>query len=66
MEELVTVVAQKTGLAPEQARAAAQAVLDFLMTKVPAPLGEQIKLALSGGSVTDTIQGISGLFGKQA
>ena len=65
MEELVAVVTQKTGLSPEQARAATQAVLDFLMTKVPGPLAEQIKLTLSGGSVTDAVKGVSGLFGQQ-
>ncbi len=58
MDELVNWVAEKTGLAHEQAQQATQVVLDYLMTKLPAPLAEQIRVALgSGGFVTASFEG---------
>ncbi len=66
MDELVQAVSQKTGLSPEQSRAAAQAVLDFLMTKLPGPVGEQVKSALEGGgNLGDMAKGLGGMFGKK-
>ncbi len=66
MDELVNVVSQKTGLPADQSRAAAQAVLDYLMTKLPAPLAEQVKSALTGkGDLGSMAQGLGGMFGKK-
>lgn len=66
MDELVNAVAAKTGLSKEQAKAASQAVLDFLMTKLPPPVGEQIKAALGGGgNMGDVAKGLGGMFGKK-
>ena len=65
MDELVQAVSQKTGLPKDQARAAAQAVLDYLMTKLPGPVAGQIKTALEGGSMGSAAQGLGGLFGKK-
>jgi hypothetical protein len=63
---LVQVVSQKTGLSQEQSRAAAQAVLDFLMTKLPAPVAEQVKSTLTGGgNLSDISKGLGGMFGKK-
>jgi ABC-type amino acid transport substrate-binding protein len=61
MDELIKAVSQKTGLPPDQAKAAAQAVLDFLKTKLPAPISSQIDGLLSGGG--DITKKIGGLFG---
>ena len=68
MDELAKMIAQKTGLSEAQSRQAAQAAMDFLMTKLPAPLAEQVKSALSGGGVAglaDQAKGLGGLFGKK-
>lgn len=66
MDELVKIVVEKTGLSQAQAKAATQAVLEYLMTKLPAPVAEQIKLVLAGGGVGAIATSIGGLFGKQA
>lgn len=66
MDELVKVVAQKTGLSQDQARAAAQAVIDFLKTKLPAPVAAQIDTVLKGGSgLGDIAKGLGGMLGKK-
>ncbi len=49
MDELVKVVSQKTGLPEAQAKQAAQAVLDFLKSKLPAPIAQQLDAVLGGG-----------------
>lgn len=65
MDELIKTVSQKTGLSADQSKAAAQAVLDFLMTKLPAPVGEQIKSALTGGGVGEMVKSLGGMLGKK-
>ena len=65
MDELVRVVSQKTGLAPEQAKAASQAVIDFLKSKLPAPVASQIDAVLSGGNLGDVAKGLGGILGKK-
>ncbi len=66
MDELVKVVAQKTGLSEDQARAAAQAVIDYLKTKLPAPVAGQLDSVLKGGgSMADMAKGLGGMFGKK-
>ncbi|MGE5141463.1 MAG: hypothetical protein ACM3JD_18500 [Rudaea sp.] len=64
MDELVKTVSQKTGLSEDQARAASQAVLDYLMTKLPQPVSAQIKNALQGSGMPDLSKGVGGMFGK--
>ncbi len=68
MDELVNVVVQKTGLPKDQAAAAVKAVMDYLQTKLPAPVAEQVKAALGGGGSTnlgDMAKGLGGMFGKK-
>lgn len=66
MDELVKVVAQKTGLSQEQAKAAAQAVIDFLKTKLPAPVAGQIDNVLKDGSGFGNVaKGLGGMLGKK-
>ncbi len=65
MEELVKVVQDKTGLPHDQAQAAAQAVIDFLKAKLPAPVAGQIDAVLQGGgNIGNVTQSLGGLFGK--
>lgn len=72
MDELVNFVSQKTGLPAEQARMAAETVLNFLKTKLPPPIAGQIDSALGesgsdgsgGGQMSGVAQGIGSLLGK--
>jgi hypothetical protein len=48
MNELVTLVAQKTGLSQENAQKAVQTVVDFIKAKLPAPIASQVDAVLSG------------------
>ncbi len=66
IDELVKRVSEKTGLAEEQSRQAADAVLGFLKERMPEPIAGQIDNFVSGegGGITDTISGLAGgLFG---
>ncbi len=64
MEELVNAVQSKTGLSHDQAMAAAQATIDFLKTKLPAPVAAQIDTVVKGGNIGDMAKGMGGMFGK--
>jgi hypothetical protein len=68
VEELVNVVSQKTGLAPDQARSAAEAVLGFLKERLPAPLAGHLDSFVSGsgpGGLGDLAGKLGGLFGQK-
>ena len=51
MEELVTLVSTKTGLPKDQAAMAVKTVLDFLKTKLPAPVAAQIDAVLNNSGM---------------
>ncbi|MCA9942741.1 MAG: DUF2267 domain-containing protein [Ardenticatenaceae bacterium] len=66
MDELVKVVSQKTGLPEAQAKQAAEAVLEFLKDKLPAPLAGQLDGLLENPGMADQAAGLlGGLFGKK-
>lgn len=66
MDELVNLVAQKTGLPKDTAKIAVETVLNFLKQKLPPALAGQVDGLLSGGSqLGDIEQGLSSLFGKK-
>ncbi|MBS1797999.1 MAG: DUF2267 domain-containing protein [Acidobacteria bacterium] len=65
MDQLVNTVAEKTGLSPEQAKAAAEAVIGFLKDKLPAPIAGALDGAIGGegsggGGVLDSLGGMFG------
>jgi hypothetical protein len=69
MNEIVTLVSQKTGLPADKAQMAVQTVVGYLKEKLPAPIAGQIDSLLAGGSVAggaggiaDTVKGMTGLF----
>jgi hypothetical protein len=77
MDELVNAVAQKTGMSREDAQKAVQAVVDFLKSRLPAPIAEHLDSFLSGGAggglntleaeAENLIKGkLGGLFGGNA
>ncbi len=48
MNELIKIIVQKTGISQENAQKSAQAVVDFLKSKLPAPVAAQLDSFLSG------------------
>lgn len=65
MDELIKEVSTKTGLSPDQSRAAAEAVINFLKARLPAPIAGQIDAALKGGNMGDIAKGLGGMLGKK-
>lgn len=69
MDELIKTVSEKTGLPEAQARKAAEAVIDFLKEKLPAPLAGQIDAVIGNEATTKSAMDILGkgmsLFGKK-
>ncbi len=65
MDELVKLVAAKTGLSEEIARLAVDTVLDFVKDKLPAPIASQLDNLLDGDTDLGDIAGtLGGLFGN--
>ena len=48
MNELVTLVAQRTGLSQENAQKAVEVVIDVLKQRLPSPLASQLDSFLAG------------------
>jgi hypothetical protein len=59
LDELVKLVAQKTGLSEEMARTAVEMVVGYLKEKLPAPIAGQIDSVLGGGGVGKDLGGLS-------
>jgi hypothetical protein len=64
MDELIKLVAKKSGISNEQAKTAVETVIGFLKQKLPAPIAAQIDGVL-GGSMPDVSKGLGGLLGKK-
>jgi len=60
MDELVKAVSAKTGIPEAQAKQAAQAVVDFLKSKLPAPIAAQLDsvLGAAGQGGLDALGGL--------
>ncbi len=50
MNELVNLVAQKTGLSQEDSQKAVVAIMDFLKTKLPPPIASHLDTLMTGGA----------------
>jgi hypothetical protein len=65
IDELVDQVAQRTGLPKDKALAAAHAAVEFLDSRLPAPIGGQIKPLLDGGGgLGSMVGGLGGMLGR--
>ncbi len=66
MDELIKEVVSRTGLPEDKARAAADAVIGFLKTKLPEPAAGMISEFLAGGQKPDLVgqatKTVEGLF----
>ena len=65
MDELIQLVAQKTGLSEEMAKVAVDTVIDFLKGKLPEPASAQLDVLLEGSDVSSLLSGLGGLLGKK-
>lgn len=66
MDELVKMVSDRTGLPEDQAKKAAEAVLEFLKEKLPAPLAGQLDNLIENPGIADQASGLlDNLFGKK-
>ena len=65
MDELIKLVAQKTGLSEEMAKVAVETVIDFLKDKLPGPAASQLDALLEGGDVSGLMGSLGGLLGKK-
>ena len=64
MDELIKMVAQKTGLPQDKAKVAVDTVINFLKQKLPPNMGGTIDAALAGGKLPDDLsKGLGGLLG---
>ncbi|HVQ39592.1 MAG TPA: hypothetical protein VMS31_18785 [Pyrinomonadaceae bacterium] len=65
MEELIKQVTAKTGISEDQARSAVTTVLDFVKTRLPAPIAGQIDNVVDGaaGGVGDVAGDIASKVG---
>jgi len=68
VDELVKLVAAKTGLSEEMATTAVQTVLDFLKQRLPAPIAERLEDLLGDEDgqldLGDLAAGFGGLLGN--
>lgn len=48
-QELIRMVADKTGISEDKARMAAETVVGYLKNKLPAPVSSQLDNVVSGG-----------------
>jgi len=75
MDEIVNLVAQRTGLSPEDSQKAVEAVIGIIKSRVPAPLAAHLDSLIAGGmsgemgtlenEAGEMLKGkLGGLFGK--
>jgi len=69
VEELVKLVAKKTGISEAMAKTAVNTVIGYLKKQLPAPIAAQIDGVLSGAGsakgVQDLAKGLGGILGKK-
>jgi hypothetical protein len=61
MNELITQLTQRVGLSPEQARLAADTVLGFVKSRLPAPIAGQIDQIIGSGGAKGSAEGLGGI-----
>lgn len=73
MDELINKITERTGLKPEQAKGAAEAVLEFLKARLPPAIASNLDSIVSGatgtagaggGMLGDAAAALGSIFGK--
>ena len=65
MNELINTLSQKTGLPADKARVAAETVINFLKSRLPAPVADQVSSALTGEG-SGIAEKVGGVLGKKS
>jgi hypothetical protein len=70
VDQLITLVTERTGISQDQAREAVQTVIGFLKDKLPGPIASQLDGVLGGqgagdmmGQAQQALGGLGGMFG---
>ncbi len=63
-QQLISQIAQRANISPDQATQAAQAVVEYLKGKLPGPIGSQLDRLLGGQAGTGATQGNLGDMGN--
>ena len=73
MDQLISMITQRTGISADQARGAVKTVLEFLKEKLPGPIASHVESLLSGqgpgstaGEAEKPLGGLGSLFDKKA
>jgi nucleoid DNA-binding protein len=64
-QELVRMVAEKTGLSEDKAQTAAETVIGYLKSKLPAGVSSQLDNIASGSSARDMASSFRGKLGAE-
>lgn len=64
MDELIKLLAEKTGLPEDKARMAAETVIGFLKQRLPGPVGEQLNSVLSVSASPGLAEKVKGMAGS--
>jgi nucleoid DNA-binding protein len=72
MDELIAQITQRTGISEQQARGAAETVIDFLEQKLPAPIAGQVRGLINSEHADSAVKqgqqmlgNLGGMFGKK-
>lgn len=60
MDDLIKLVADKTGISPEQAKTAVETVMGFVKEKLPPGISEQVEGIMSGKDVSGGLASLAG------
>lgn len=61
MDELIKLLAEKTGLPEDKARMAAETVIGFIKQRLPGPVGEQLDSILSAQASSGFAEKMKGM-----
>jgi hypothetical protein len=68
MQELIKLISEKTGIAEDKARQAAETALTFIKERLPGPLAAQVEAVVNGASaaskLAEAAKGLRGMFGS--
>ncbi len=72
MNDLIAQLTQRVGLTPDQARQAAETMLGFMKSRLPAPIASQLEAALvdtggaggADGGIGGIAKGLGGMLGR--
>jgi hypothetical protein len=64
VDELIAQITQRTGISEQQARSAAETMIEFLEQKLPAPIAGQIRGLITSEHADSAVQHVQGMLGN--